>query len=496
MRSRGHRSAWLRVTIPTTLTTLAVGMVRVVSPVSAGCLNDELAGATTVGTMQPGTAMTVKEMGRRLMTCILSVKSAALFEGGKAAYARHDYATTIRLWHSSADQGSAAAQLGLGFMYNNGQGVQQDDTEAVAWYRKAATQGDALAQYNLGVMYAQGTGVPQNYTNAAEWYRKAAEQGHTTAQYNLGVMYDNGQGVPQDDTESVTWYRRAAGQGLFGAKAQFNLGFMYAHGRGVPQDFDEAKRWTEKAADQKLPDAMLFMWAIKSDPERWRGTWPKNGVHHHLVLNRPYYSTRLPLTLIVLAKILEWRASKHRSAMFKVGMGTFDHGDYATAVQIWRPLAKQGLAPAQAALGQMYHRGQGVEQNYAEAASWFREAASQDFPHAQALLGVAYQQGLGVQQDDKLAVWWFRMAAEQGHALAQSILGRCYERGDGVPKDFVQAYKWLSLSVAHLAESAKNIRDENAKVRDLVAVRMTPAQITEAQQLTRKWKRQWRYWPR
>ena len=46
----------------------------------------------------------------------------------------------------------AKAQLNLGNMYCNGDGVEQDYTEAVVWYRKAAEQGNAGAQFNLGVL--------------------------------------------------------------------------------------------------------------------------------------------------------------------------------------------------------------------------------------------------------------------------------------------------------------------------------------------------------
>lgn len=49
------------------------------------------------------------------------------------------------------------------------------------WYRKAAEQGDAAAQYNLGWMYWKGHGVWQSDTEAMKWYRKAAEQGHERA---------------------------------------------------------------------------------------------------------------------------------------------------------------------------------------------------------------------------------------------------------------------------------------------------------------------------
>ncbi|MCY4673957.1 MAG: tetratricopeptide repeat protein [Bacteroidetes bacterium] len=59
-----------------------------------------------------------------------------------------------------------------------------------------AEQGDAEAQYELGKAYSVGEGVPQNSTEAVRWYRKAAEQGHPLAQYELGKAYHNGEDVP------------------------------------------------------------------------------------------------------------------------------------------------------------------------------------------------------------------------------------------------------------------------------------------------------------
>ena len=70
----------------------------------------------------------------------------------------------------------------------DGQGVKQDHTEAVKWYRKAAEQGDANAQVNLGVCYDKGQGVKQDHDEAAKWYRKAAEQGDAQAKAYLGGL--------------------------------------------------------------------------------------------------------------------------------------------------------------------------------------------------------------------------------------------------------------------------------------------------------------------
>ncbi len=48
-----------------------------------------------------------------------------------------------------AQQGDAGAQFLLGSRYDHGQGVTEDDAEAVRWYRLAAEQGHASAQYYL-----------------------------------------------------------------------------------------------------------------------------------------------------------------------------------------------------------------------------------------------------------------------------------------------------------------------------------------------------------
>jgi TPR repeat protein len=59
-------------------------------------------------------------------------------------------------------------------------------------------------------MYLDGDGVPENDAEAVRWYRLAADQGHADAQYNLGVRYANGQGVPQDDVQAHMWLNLVA----------------------------------------------------------------------------------------------------------------------------------------------------------------------------------------------------------------------------------------------------------------------------------------------
>ena len=82
-------------------------------------------------------------------------------------------------------------------------------------------------------------------------------------------------------------------------------------------------------------------------------------------------------------------------------------------------------------------------------------------------------------RDYATALRLVRPLAEQGDANAQYNLGVFYDNGLGVPQ--VRAYMWFNLSAAQGREGA-------AAFRDLIARRMTPAQIAEAQKLAREWK--------
>lgn len=195
----------------------------------------------------------------------------------------------------------------------------------------------------------------------------------------------------------------------------------------------------------------------------------------------------------------------------------YQHGDYATALRLFRSLAEQGNAIAQRRVGIMYEKGESVPQNYGEAAKWYRKAADQDDAVAQAALGFTYAKGNGVPQNYGEAIQWFRKAANQGFALAQAALGFTYANGQGVPQNFGEAVKWLRLAadqgnasgqeclgvmyekgkgvpqddiLAHMwfSLSANHGSQDAIKHRDETARRMSPAQIAEAQKRAREWK--------
>jgi TPR repeat protein len=162
----------------------------------------------------------------------------------------------------------------------------------------------------------------------------------------------------------------------------------------------------------------------------------------------------------------------------EAGLAAAQAGDFATALREWTPLAAQGNAAAQFNLGVAHYVGLGVPQDFAEAEKWLRLAAEQGHADAQSYLGVMYYVGLGVPQDTTEALIWYRLAAEQGVADAQYFLGLMYKNDRGVPQNDITAYMWTNIAAENGAEKAEYLRET-------LAAKMTPADVSSAQKRAR-----------
>jgi len=170
----------------------------------------------------------------------------------------------------------------------------------------------------------------------------------------------------------------------------------------------------------------------------------------------------------------------------KAAEAAYQKGDYADALKIAQPLAEQGDERAQLTLGLLYYRGRGVAIDHHEAVKWFRRAANRGNTSAQFYLGVMFAEGQGVPQDYAEAAKWYRFAADHGDAQAQYNLGLAYVEGEGVEADNVAAHMWFNLAAARFTDARS--RSAAVKNRDVVAAKMTPDQVSEAQRLARAWR--------
>ncbi len=125
--------------------------------------------------------------------------------------------TGIYWLEKAADQGSVWAMWNLSFIYEGSlkNGPPRALGKVLHWLKKAAEKGHDQAQCDLGIMYDTGEGVLQNDKQAVYWYRKATEEQrypNAQAQYLLGFMYYEGRGVPQSYEYAYAWMSLAAAQ--------------------------------------------------------------------------------------------------------------------------------------------------------------------------------------------------------------------------------------------------------------------------------------------
>lgn len=104
--------------------------------------------------------------------------------------------------------------------------------------------------------------------------------------------------------------------------------------------------------------------------------------------------------------------------------------------------------------------------NYANALQLFRPLADEGH--------VGARKAIAIIND-------YCLKADKGNGLAQFTLGFIYERGLGLPQDYLRAYMWFSLAAAQGTKGAEEWRER-------LAAHMGPAQIAEAQRLAREWK--------
>ena len=127
---------------------------------------------------------------------------------------------------------------------------------------------------------------------------------------------------------------------------------------------------------------------------------------------------------------------------FEKGLSEFSSENYDAALREWMPLAVQGQANAQFAIGVMYATGRGVNKSNSEAA------------------------------------YWYLLSAKGGNVLAQIEIGTMYAFApafDGaVDLDFVASHMWLNIA-------ASSGNEEAIEMRDRVASFMTDHAIHEAQ---------------
>ncbi|TPX31929.1 hypothetical protein SmJEL517_g04839 [Synchytrium microbalum] len=366
-------------------------------------------------------------------------------------FVEHDPPLTSRI---KATRGLMIAGLGmhnkdalltLGDMYLLGQfNHPRNATLAVKYYNILSRDyGNATAQSRLGFLYAAGIGVPRNYAKALVYTSFAAVGGDTAAEQTLGYYSQLGIASPKNCEEAAFYYKRVADKameryragppgGLHLPKTRTRLyeadGGIYRSGASGPgnpnQGGHHGYHWS--------PQEALQYHHYSADRVDGDVT---SQVPRKLLLGQTYYS-----------------GSSHVAQNF------------TKALHYFRKAAKQYPEQAIAAIHQAQARGEPLP-----TLTSLQHTRATIAAKAAGYLGQMYWRGEGIEQNIDHAKWYFERGAKQGDGASHTGLGMMFEEGvAGLPVDLVKAQH-------HYVRAAElNDADGRVHLGDLLLNRKIP----------------------
>lgn len=382
-----------------------------------------------------------------------------------------DRPTFEQAWQA-AQNGEPNGYFLLGFFYYQGEGVTQNFTEAIKWFKKAANNGLCNSYGFLGACYI----TQKNYVEAINWFKKAIDNGDC-CYADLGACYLQlgkfTEAIPwlkkgiddkrpeyyvslgqcyyflQNYTESIPWLKKAADKGITDSYFTLGLSFYFL------KNYTEAIIWFEKAANNGVSQAYAYLGQAYYEQQNYAEAYKcakiavDNGIESASFLMgiMLYYGHGVQQDYNQAFKWLKmaagygvYNAYDILASMYTFGQGTTQNP--TEAFKCAKIAADNGIITSYFKVGTMYNNGEGVEQNYQEAYKWIKKAAEAKDPYSYGALGIMYYQGIGTAIDLKEAYRIAKIGAEYENPEAMELLARMYREGKGVSKSIIDSFEW------------------------------------------------------
>lgn len=118
----------------------------------------------------------------------------------------------MELYQKTEDSDSnSIAQLGMGYMYQHGFGIEQRNLEALRWHEMSANQGNPDAQLCVGIFVCDVLKYSSKYNIVMHWLKKAADNSNSAeVQYRISCLYKLGHGAQQNYSLAFQCYTKSA----------------------------------------------------------------------------------------------------------------------------------------------------------------------------------------------------------------------------------------------------------------------------------------------
>ena len=343
----------------------------------------------------------------------------------------------------SANSGSVQAQYETARCYFDGDGTEQNRSEALLWYKQAAKQGHEIAQKMIDNWKTYSS--IQAKFDSTDWHLELAKRGDVEEQYQVAKKYSDLFKM----VDAFNWFKKAADKGFIAA--QYEIAERYLFGIGTEKNPQAAFQWfmkitkrkakTEKetvAIETYLPKTKFMLGKCY---EEGIGTAknPKEAFKFYLETAQSDFEE-------TIAEIL--KDASYKTALFYFD-GTGTNQDRNEAKLWYEKSAEYGHITAKKML-EHWEEYNAIPDKY-ESLAWHKKLAEQGNAEAQNILGtISENQYQTSRQKNKKAAQeafqWYEKSAEQGNAEGEYNLARCYSEGFGVEKNEDAAFSYFTKS--------------------------------------------------
>ena len=221
---------------------------------------------------------------------------------------KRDATMTAEAYRIAAESGDAYAHLRLGYLYETGDGVVQDYTQARLHYQAAVDAGLNEARLRLAICYLEGWGGPADRAAFTREMRTAAEAGYVPAQQIYAAMCFIGLAVPKDREAGLAWLERAAKQDDPLAQLQIGQDLERAQRGALSADLGLVRSWYQLSAEQEYLEGTRAMARTFLTGERKNRDWEMG--QRWMLLATDQGDAEAPYTLAV-CELLHVDAPEH-----------------------------------------------------------------------------------------------------------------------------------------------------------------------------------------
>ena len=330
-----------------------------------------------------------------------------------------------RVWFAKAsDQGNAAGMDGLGRLLCDD--PHPDFVRAKKLFEDARAKNNSDAEIDLGLMYEDGEGVQADILKAREFYMRAEKAGNQDAYFRLAQTHLESD--PPDDAEAKSWFEK--GVEKKDARSMAGMGMLCVP-KAKPGDWTCSRSWFERAASSGSSWGYVMLGLLDLDPT-------VGPIDLARALKRANRAIELDENVTAI-----WI----KAEIYRLGLGGVTK-DIPQAIALYQKAAQGRSQLAMNSLGVIYINGDGVSKDAAIALRWLRASAEDGNSDAMRILGDLFFDGNGVSKDVDQAIVWYTKSAGAGNVTSMESLGYIYIDGRETPKDISRGLYWYEQAAA------------------------------------------------